>query len=336
VVLAAFARFAHWKIGEFGTTARMMGPVLVTLWALVFVVLLVVALRRKVTLTSDELVMYQTWRTQRVPLRDIVWITSGKLTRRSLSDSVVQVALVDGQQLRTLGLGTGSASGVAVLRQAVRAAGGRLGDRPPAPVAPTAAPAPAAARMRRFRVGRDLLVVGCGLCLLVFGIATSASTAVYVLAAIMIVVFGAAAQSHRRQSAPLLWSRRNRILGCLVGFVLGAYALVYASAAFGSIGEQVSIPATACQPAGAGHFVCTASMTLSDGSTEHYPVDLTTGDGTPVTLYRPPAALLSVMDPQTTRPWQTGVAYLVVGLLLIGQAVTSLTVLLTARSRQPA
>lgn len=75
------------------------------LFAIVFLGGIAVALRRKATLTGDTLVVRNAWRTYRVPLRDIVAIRMGPVTRTSLTKSLVGITVTNGPNVRTLAFG---------------------------------------------------------------------------------------------------------------------------------------------------------------------------------------------------------------------------------------
>lgn len=210
-------------------------------------------------------------------------------------------------------------------------------------------PAPATvSRVRRLRLTRDLIVVGTGFALLVFGlIAAHGQTPVYFLACVMIVLWSIAAYLHRKGGIQQPWTPGTRAALSVIGLLLAAFGLVYALSAFGRLGQQASGPATGCEfvPAHtasgvthvystSAHYACSVRIRWPDGTSPTYPVSLATGDGTLTTVSRPPAIMRGFIATGIGLPWATGVAYLVAALLLAAQAVVSLGGLATERRRR--
>lgn len=195
-----------------------------------------------------------------------------------------------------------------------------------------------------FRLTRDLIVVGAGFALLVFGlVAAHGQTPVFFLAGLMIVLWSIAFYLHRKGGTRQPWTPGTRTTLSIIGLLLAAFGLGYALSAFGWIGEQASGPATGCRfvpahtAAGLTHvystsarYACAVRIRWPDGTSPTYQVSLATGDGT-VTISRPPAIMRGFIATGVGLPWATGVAYLVAALLLAAQAVVSLVVLATER-----
>lgn len=123
LVALIFGEFTHWR---FASAASIMGPGTVAIFAIVFLLTLLTALRRKATLTSDTLVLHRTFHTDRLPLREITMVRMGKPSRTSFTESCVTVTMADRRVLRSMAFGLRPAAAVEAVSNAVRANGGQL------------------------------------------------------------------------------------------------------------------------------------------------------------------------------------------------------------------
>jgi hypothetical protein len=211
------------------------------------------------------------------------------------------------------------------------------------------APAPATpsdprtlARVRRFRFNRDLIVIALGIVVFVLGLAGGGSSTTWGIALAMIVIFAIAAVMHARmRSYRQAWTRGTRTTLSVLGLLLGLYFGAAGISGFGAFGQQTTATATQCVPVAAtpgtdarqlvAHDDCTFDARWPDGTTTRQIIALSSGegDGTRVVLHRPPATFRWVNSTQAQTPWPDAVALVLAGLLLIGQAVVSLTILAT-------
>jgi hypothetical protein len=198
------------------------------------------------------------------------------------------------------------------------------------------------ARVRRFRFNRDLIVIALGIVVFVLGLAGGGSSTTWGIALAMIVIFAIAAVMHARmRSYRQAWTRGTRTTLSVIGLLLGLYFGVAGIAGFGAFGQQTTATATHCvaiatSPGTAArlrsaHNDCTFDARWPDGTTTRQIIGLPAGegDGTRLVLHRPPATFRWVSSSHVQTPWPDALALVLAGLLLIGQAVVSLTILAT-------
>lgn len=237
-----------------------------------------------------------------------------------------------------------------LIRQAALAAGGlrppnpsdtAADDRPGSVFRPGNHLGPVSGRGRTWRIWRDRVVVAAGFGLLGFNIVAGAGVFGYLVALALVALGGLAALLHhlgiRRD-----WPRRIRWLFSAIGFVWGAYLLVAGIAIGGPLAQHAVGIAQDCAYSPAhGHveafYGCEVATRWPDGTSGAYLVNLytATGDGTPVDMANPPAALRWFFAPGQAPDFTSVITYLLLGVLVFAQALLSLTLLLTGHPARP-
>lgn len=192
---------------------------------------------------------------------------------------------------------------------------------------------------RTWRLWRDWVVVAAGIGLLGFNIVAGAGVFGYLVALALIALGGVAALLHhlgiRRD-----WPRRIRWLFTAIGFVWGAYLLVGGIAVGGPLAQHAVGIAQDCAYSPAhGHveafYGCQVTTHWPDGTSGAYLVNLDTGNGTTVDMANPPAALRWFFAPDQAPSFTSVITYILLGVLVFGQSLLSLTLLLTGRPARP-
>jgi hypothetical protein len=115
-------------MGGLGTPLKVvqLAPVFAVLLAVGVVWPLVTAFRRKVTLTTDTLVIRKTWQTYRIPLREIRKIRRGAANSRLRLMPAVKFVTAGDHYVWTLSFGWRVTHPMQTVADAVRAAGGHV------------------------------------------------------------------------------------------------------------------------------------------------------------------------------------------------------------------
>lgn len=200
------------------------------------------------------------------------------------------------------------------------------------------------ARLRRTHIIRDLIVIAAGSGLLVFGLVSDSGLASYV-GGLLIVICAIGLRMHLRTRPPAqVWTRRTRTVLSVIGLVLGVCGLVWACATIGWLGQRATGVVTDCRYVPtlntgrqyiSAHDECKVAVIWPDGTHGTYVVGIgRRGNGTAVTLYQAYGPLKYLVQTGVQPSWQDGVAYLVAGFILLGQAVLSLAVLASGDGRR--